>query len=638
MTGPPPPPADRARDAAAPPPAAGGQRPYQRVHKFELIERLGEGAMGVVWKAYDPMLRRYVALKMLPPTMGKTRAARDRFLTEGRAAAALQHPHIITVYDLGEAEQQLYIAMELVEGSDLSDLIAQRAPLALERKLDIVIDLLEGLHYAHLRGVIHRDIKPSNVRIAADGRVKLMDFGIARLHSADATDAAAIVGTPNYMAPEQITNGPVRPATDVFAAGGLLYELLTYRRPFEAESLQGILYRVLTQDPEPLRTLAPSIPASLERVVMKAMHKAPEDRYETAAKMRQALVGIRSALSDAAATTEQLDHAWTRLPLPLLRLLTHVPLRWRIATLSLLAVVVALLALLPVIAPSTGVTLPPPTLGSPSPSTPLLVQPGSVAPTGLNPVLAALRDSAERARDGAVAVGAAKNDVPAWIVGEMLFVAADSAAVHGALPRATQGWREAIQRYRAARGQADSLSRLSARVIARATATARALPAGPQRDAGAVALARAESLHAARDYVMAQLAAAQVAAAGREARLIEPTSQPADARAAVGVLLEDLARAVASARVANLRVLCTAMTDADAAAWQALFDRRDRITVSYRLGALRVSGRTATAEVDALYRLAPPGERLAREVRRAERMELARTDAGWRVRRVVVAE
>ena len=635
MTGPPPPP--EGRRPAASPDAPPEQRPYQRVAKFELIERLGEGAMGVVWKAYDSVLRRYVALKMLPPTAGKTRAARDRFLTEARAAAVLQHPHIITVYDLGEAEQQLYIAMELVEGSDLSDLIGQRAPLALERKLDIVIDLLEGLHYAHQRGVIHRDVKPSNVRIGADGRVKLMDFGIARLQSAEAPDSAAIAGTPNYMAPEQITNGPVRPATDVFAAGGLLYELLTYRRPFEAESLQGVLYRVLTQDPEPLRALAPSIPAALERVVNKAMQKAPEDRYDSAAKLRQALVGIRAALSDAAVTTEQLDHAWTRLPLPLLRLMMHVPLRWRISVLGTLAVVVALLALLPVVTPAPTVTLPPPMLSAPPTSQTLTAAPTAAAPTGLNPLLAALRDSALGARDAAVAAGAAKNDVAAWIVGEMLFAASDSAAVRGALPRATQGWRESIQRYRSARGQADSLARAVGIAIARATATVRGLAPGPQADAGAVALARAESLHAARDYVMAQLAAEQVAAAGRQARLLEPTPQPGDARAAVRVLLDDLARAVASARVANLRVLSTKMTDADAAAWQALFNRPERVTVAYRLDAVRVSGRNATAEVDALYRLARPGE-LVREVHRAERMELARTDAGWRVRRVVVAQ
>src|SRR3989441_6920027 len=129
--------------------------------------------------------------------------------------SALQHPNIVTLYELGEADRQLFIAMELIDGRDLSSLIALREPLALERKLDVVIEVLQGLSYAHDRGVIHRDIKPSNIRLASDGAVKIMDFGIARLQSADVTGSGAIVGTPTYMAPEQITNGAITPATDI---------------------------------------------------------------------------------------------------------------------------------------------------------------------------------------------------------------------------------------------------------------------------------------------------------------------------------------------------------------------------------------------------------------------------------------
>src|SRR5207249_2916523 len=196
--------------------------------------------------------------------------------------------NIVTIYDLGEADGQLFIAMELVDGRDLSTLIALREPLPLERKLDLVIEVLQGLSYAHERGVIHRDIKPSNVRIASDGSIKIMDFGIARLQSADVTGSGAIVGTPTYMAPEQITNGAITPATDVFAVGCLLYELLTYRKPFEGETVHGVLYQVLTTDPKPLRATTPSIPAALERVVSKALIKVPEERYETARQMQSA--------------------------------------------------------------------------------------------------------------------------------------------------------------------------------------------------------------------------------------------------------------------------------------------------------------------------------------------------------------
>ncbi len=231
--------------------------------------------MGVVWKAYDSVIRRYVALKILSDAVARSQDARHHFLREARAAGALQHSAIVTIYDLGEADGQLFIAMELVDGRDLSSMIATREPLALERKLDIVIEVLQGLAYAHGRGVIHRDVKPSNVRVASDGSVKIMDFGIARLQSADVTGSGAIVGTPTYMAPEQITNGAITPATDLYAVGCLLYELLCYRKPFEGETVHGVLYQVLTTYPKPLRTMAPSIPAALERVVSKALDKAP---------------------------------------------------------------------------------------------------------------------------------------------------------------------------------------------------------------------------------------------------------------------------------------------------------------------------------------------------------------------------
>src|SRR2546426_173428 len=303
---------------------------YRRVGKFELHELIGEGAMGTVWKAYDSVIRRYVALKLLSRA-GRSTDAQDRFMREARAAGALQHPNIVTIYDLGESDDQLFIAMELVDGRDLSSLIALSEPLALERKLDIVIEVLQGLSYAHERGVIHRDVKPSNVRIASDGSVKIMDFGIARLQSADATGSGAIVGTPTYMAPEQITNGAITPATDVFAVGCMLYELLSFHKPFEGESVHGVLYQVLTTEPKPLRTVAPSIPAALERVVAKAMNKVPHERYESAGQMMSTLQQIRAALSGVDEQATQPLGRWTPLPSAVLRLVTHAPIKWRAA-------------------------------------------------------------------------------------------------------------------------------------------------------------------------------------------------------------------------------------------------------------------------------------------------------------------
>src|SRR5438309_6840370 len=165
-----------------------------------------------------------------------------------------------------------------------------------------------------------------------------MDFGIARLQSADVTGSGAIVGTPTYMAPEQITNGAITPATDVFAVGCLLYELLGYRKPFEGETVHGVLYQVLTTDPKPLRTMAPSIPAALERGVGKALNEVPEERYETARQMQSALFSIRAALSGATDTTERLSLRWTPIPSAVLRLVTHAPIKWRAAVLTTLMV------------------------------------------------------------------------------------------------------------------------------------------------------------------------------------------------------------------------------------------------------------------------------------------------------------
>src|SRR2546428_8331546 len=292
---------------------------YRRLGKYELHQLLGEGAMGIVWKAYDTVLRRYVALKLLSASFRKTKDMQERFLREARAAGASHDANTVSVYGPGASEGQLYYAIELVEGRDRSDMIALRDPLALERKLDITIELLAGLHFAHQRGVIHRDVKPSNVRVMPDGRIKIMDFGIARLQKADATGSGAIVGTPTYMAPEQITNGAITPATDVISVGCMLYELLTYQRPFEAESVHGVLYQGLTPEPRPLRTVAPSIPAALERVVAKAMNKLPHERYESAGQMRATRQPIRAAACGAEVQASTPLGRWTPLPRPVLK-------------------------------------------------------------------------------------------------------------------------------------------------------------------------------------------------------------------------------------------------------------------------------------------------------------------------------
>src|SRR5256886_1135674 len=421
------------------------QQRYRRLGKYELHQLLGEGAMGIVWKAYDTVLRRYVALKLLSSSFRKTRDMQERFLREARAAGAIQHANIVTVYDLGESEGQLFIAMELVEGRDLSDIIALRDPLALERKLDIAIEVLAGLHFAHQRGVIHRDVKPSNVRVMPDGRVKIMDFGIARLQSGDATGSGAIVGTPTYMAPEQITNGAITAGTDVFAVGCMLYELLTFQRPFEAESVHGVLYQVLTTDPRPLRTVAPSIPAALERVVAKAMNKVPHERYESANQMMASLQGIRSALSGADDEATQPLGRWTPLPRPVLKLITHAPMKWRVAVLGALAVVVGLLLVSPgqPAAPQPGVFNPPEAAPPSALAAPIPIP--TTEPVSL--AVSSRRDSALAARDRSITAGALKNNVPAMILAEAMLRASGPAIQAGDQSRALRGYVQATLQY-----------------------------------------------------------------------------------------------------------------------------------------------------------------------------------------------
>jgi len=600
---------------------------YRRVSKFELHDLIGEGAMGVVWKAYDTVIRRYVALKLLSSRIGKTSDARQRFLREGRAAGVLQHPNLVTLYDLGEDEGQLYIAMELVEGRDVSAVIANNEPLALERKLDIVIELLEGLAYAHERGVIHRDIKPSNVRLTSDGRVKIMDFGIARLQSADISGSGAIVGTPNYMAPEQVTNGPITPATDLFSVGCLLYELLSYRKPFEGETLHGVLYQVLTTDPKALRTTAPSIPAGLERVVAKALNKVPEDRYQAARQMQQALLGIRAALSGASDTTERLGPRWTPVPLPLLRLITHTSLKWRVVVLSALATV-ALVLFFASRGPVQPALLPPPTADAPTPLDQLLAVP---LPPTLNPALAALRDSAVAARERARRAGALKNNVRSVVLAEIMLQTAEQASHSGDQARASSAYVAAVAEYKKAQAEADQLRLEAEQALGRATPVVKGLATRPEAARAASSLARAESLFTAMDYALAKLAARDAEQVGVAAGVAPPSPQPAQAQAAIEVLLLDLARAVGSKRVANLRLLFPSMTAREAAKWARFFQSAAQLEATYAAATVQVRGTAATATVQAAYRFVPTGGGAQREERAQLAMTFTKTPLGWRI-------
>lgn len=608
--------------------AGSGQGAFRRLNKFELHERIGEGAMGVVWKAYDSVLRRFVALKLLNPSFGRTQELRERFHREARAAAALQHPNIVTVYDLGESDGQLFIAMELVEGRDLSDLISVRAPLPLEHKLDVVIELLQGLGYAHARGVIHRDVKPSNVRMASDGRVKIMDFGIARLQNADHTGSGAvIVGTPSYMAPEQITNGEITPATDVFAVGCLLYELLTYERPFEAETVHGVFYQVLSTTPKPLRTVAPSIPASLERVTLKAMAKTPEERYATADEFRSSLLGLRHALSDpATTTTERIDRF--RNPLTRISLTLFAPTSLRSRVTALLALLGAAVVIM-YLAFSTPTPPPAPPAAGSAPTRPLL-SPRPIA--GLSPGVATLRDTAYAERARAVVAGALINNVQSMINADGILLAADQSARRHDPVRATTGYGSVGVLYHRALSETDSV-RLDARKrLDHATTLTHSVKPGSQGPAIA-ALARADSLFTARDYVMSAIAAgaAEQAAITAGARVRTVTPQPKEPRAAIAQLLDDFSRAIQSRKVGSMRVLYPSITRQEIKSWENFFDGVTSVDVAFVTDSLTIKDPTARGVIHAHFLAIHAGSPTPQESQQTLVTSFRHNPGGWRI-------
>jgi serine/threonine-protein kinase len=278
-----------------------------RIGKYEIVELVGEGAMGTVYRATDSVLGRTVAVKVMNASIARQQDHRQRFLREAQAAGSLQHPNVVTIYDLGELDGHLFIAMEFVHGTDLEKLMTAVEPLKLQSKLDIIVDVLMGLSYAHKHGIVHRDIKPANIRVGEDGHAKIMDFGVAHLASSDMTRTGLVVGTPSYMAPEQVMGGKAVPGTDLFAVGAVLYHLLTGSKPFEGPTLQSLFYRIVTDMPKPLDEVRPGLPSSLNAIIQKAMAKDPADRYPSALDMANAIIAVRAELSgNAYASTASL--------------------------------------------------------------------------------------------------------------------------------------------------------------------------------------------------------------------------------------------------------------------------------------------------------------------------------------------
>ena len=267
---------------------------------YRLLEKVGEGGMGVVYRAEDTKLRRTVALKFLQPELTRDPEARERFLREARAAAVLDHPHICTVHEIDEADGQVFIAMAFVEGQSLKQRIAG-ARLSADEVARIAGEVAEGLKAAHDRGIVHRDIKPANIMLGPTGEVRITDFGLAKLERAtDLTRGATLMGTAAYMSPEQARGEAVDPRSDVWSLGCVIYEMLAGRRPFDADRALVVLHAVLHDDPPPIDRVRADVPAHLARLVGTCLQKDPARRY---GRMDELLADLRARRPGAGAGT-----------------------------------------------------------------------------------------------------------------------------------------------------------------------------------------------------------------------------------------------------------------------------------------------------------------------------------------------
>ncbi|HEX6739985.1 MAG TPA: serine/threonine-protein kinase, partial [Vicinamibacteria bacterium] len=270
-------------DAADPKPQNPARDLSGRVGKYQIVRPIGRGAMGMVYLAQDTVLERDVALKVMASQIGDDPLVQERFAREARAVAKMTHPNVVTVFELGNhVDGSPFIAMELLKGQDLAKALRTPPPMLLSQKISITLQVLAGLAHAHQAGIIHRDIKPANIFISNDGNVKLMDFGVARLTTASLTGTGNIVGTADYMSPEQVKGAKVDGRSDLFSVGCLLFEMVTGRRPFHADNLMAIFYKITHE--EPAFELLPPGPEyqALRPILDKAMSKDLAQRYASA--------------------------------------------------------------------------------------------------------------------------------------------------------------------------------------------------------------------------------------------------------------------------------------------------------------------------------------------------------------------
>jgi serine/threonine-protein kinase len=285
-----------------------------RLGAYEILAPIGKGGMGEVWKAREMGLDREVALKFLPPEFSSDGERLERFVREARAASALNHPNVVTIYEINSHAGIYFIAMEYIRGRELSEIIRQGKPISLAETVGYALQVADALGKAHRAGIVHRDIKPSNIMLTEDGIIKVLDFGLAKMNAPGAqvspdvppTQPGVVMGTIHYMSPEQASGDPAGPPSDVFSTGVVLYEMLSGRRPFRGSSQAEILLSVLCADPPPLQSVAPRVPDQLARIVHHCLQRNPESRYSDASGLVRDLRAFQRRLA-----LEDLDNAST---------------------------------------------------------------------------------------------------------------------------------------------------------------------------------------------------------------------------------------------------------------------------------------------------------------------------------------
>jgi serine/threonine-protein kinase len=266
-----------------------------KIGRYDVISEIGRGAMGVVYRAVDPMLERTVAIKTINMALdpGEMEHYEKRFTIEARAAGGLNHPNIVTIHDIGRSGDLAYMAMEFLEGRELKELIAGRE-LTADRALDIAAQVADGLAYAHEHEVVHRDIKPANIIILRDGRVKITDFGIARMRTADVrTQTGVVLGSPRYLSPEQVLGKRSDGRADIFSLGVILYEMLTGQTPFNGIDVNSLMFQIVNFTPPPPSSVNTALPHMLDLIVAKALAKSADDRYANIAELAADLRACR---------------------------------------------------------------------------------------------------------------------------------------------------------------------------------------------------------------------------------------------------------------------------------------------------------------------------------------------------------